>query len=305
MNEDLNLLFKNHPLAKDIDGISISFIDFSTLSFEEVTFRSNGKIFSNSRDKIYYDLASVTKPLTIGLIQFLSPDLLQEEHFRLLLNHHSGIPAWGLLSQANWKQQISSYQINNSIAEYSDFGAIRAQIEFEKRTNKNLYHECSKYWDSELIHWLKVDSKLCLKTGERLFRPIVGEVHDPNAWVIKSPVSHAGLFSTISGLSKTLIYLEREFKICDYFIQKFITLKPDRFINAWDTVTNKSTTLAGDLCGDFTVGHLGFTGTSFWIDCQKKKGVVILSNATRDGWYNKSNLNEMRKKISNIFWKKS
>ena len=55
-------------------------------------------------------------------------------------------------------------------------------------------------------------------------------------------------------------------------------------------MTDKSETSAGSNCGEFMIGHLGFTGTSVWIDCETKLGVLIFSNGTRDGWYNKKNL---------------
>jgi len=300
--EEIKLILENHPLARDIDAISLSFIDFNNLSSQDFTFISNGQKLSLDDQKIFYDLASVTKPLTIGFIQFIASELLKETMFKLLLNHESGIPPWGLLSKNNWQEQISNYEINRSDVVYSDFGALRSQIEFEKITSKNLYDECSILWDKEIVHWSEVDPNMCLKTGERGFRPIVGDVHDPNAWVIKNKVSHAGLFGTITGVNNTLMELEKKFKICDYFLSQMKGQKKTRFINAWDSVEDKTHTLAGNHCGDYTVGHLGFTGTGFWIDCQKKVGVVILSNATRDGWYRKVNLNDVRKKIGNLLW---
>ena len=56
------------------------------------------------------------------------------------------------------------------------------------------------------------------------------------------------------------------------------------------------------MCSDKTIGHLGFTGTSFWVDCEKGMGNIILSNATRDGWYQKNELNELRRALGNYTW---
>ncbi len=66
---------------------------------------------------------------------------------------------------------------------------------------------------------------------------------------------------------------------------------------------NPDDTLAGRGCGEFTFGHLGFTGTSIWIDPEKMKGHVILSNATKFHWFDKTNLNDMRRVIGEQVWK--
>lgn len=243
----------------------------------------------------------MTKPLTIGLIQFIEPKLLKGG-LKLLLDHQSGIPSWGLLSRASWRDQITSYEIKKSSTVYSDFGAIRAQLEFEKLSNSSLYERCQEYWDKEIMHWFDLSSEPCLKTGTRNQKPIVGQVHDPNAWVIGEKVSHAGLFGTIDGLSKTLLGLEEKFSFIDVLSKELDKNSHERFINAWDRVTSKPTTLAGNMCGEKTVGHLGFTGTSFWIDCKRGLGVIILSNATRDGWYQKEELNHLRRSVGNYTW---
>ena len=49
----------------------------------------------------------------------------------------------------------------------------------------------------------------------------------------------------------------------------------ERFILGFDTVQNPSNTLAGAGCSDSCFGHLGFTGTSFWIDAKKEIGHII------------------------------
>jgi CubicO group peptidase (beta-lactamase class C family) len=51
-----------------------------------------------------------------------------------------------------------------------------------------------------------------------------------------------------------------------------------------------------------TFGHLGFTGTSIWIDPQKKKGHVILTNATKKYYYDRQGLNDLRRQIGEAIW---
>ena len=300
--DGIEKILSSHPLAKDIDEISVGVLDFNNGNSSKFVFESNGEKFFSKDQSSFYDLASLTKPFTIGLLQFLYPEFVKKNDVSLLLSHRSGIPAWGLLSNYNWRDQISSYPITKSDTLYSDFGAIRAQLEFEKEYNQPLYDSVSCCWNDNIIHWSQVNKDLCLNTGERGYKKIKGDVHDPNAWVIKEKVSHAGLFATLDGLVASLFKLEDEFSFTDYFYQ-LITQNNQRFIHGWDTVTDKSETLAGHECGDYLIGHLGFTGTSVWVDCQSKLGAIILSNATRDGWYNKKNLNYVRRTIGNYIWK--
>ena len=61
-------------------------------------------------------------------------------------------------------------------------------------------------------------------------------------------------------------------------------------------------TLAGNGCSQATAGHLGFTGTSVWIDFEKEVGHIILSNATQNYWYEKAGLNQLRRTIGQLVW---
>ena len=82
---------------------------------------------------------------------------------------------------------ILSFPIKKSETLYSDFGAIRAQLEFEKKYNKSLYAEVSKLWAAEVCSWVDLNKKISrsLNTGYRKNDKINGEVHDPNAFVVK------------------------------------------------------------------------------------------------------------------------
>src|SRR5690606_12605812 len=127
------------------------------------------------------------------------------------------------------------------------------------------------------------------------------EVHDPNAWVIKAFCSHAGLFATISSLCQTLLNYQKQ---TDFISNTKADLQQHshRFALGWDRVVNPQDTLAGKGCSPFTFGHLGFTGTSIWIDAEKMRGHVILANATKYHWYDKQVLNEIRRALGELVW---
>jgi len=77
----------------------------------------------------------------------------------------------------------------------------------------------------------------------------------------------------------------------------------DRYLLGWDTVKDNSNTLAGIGAPQNTFGHLGFTGTSIWIDATSGWGWLLLTNGTKKYWYNRDQLNSLRKNIGQILWK--
>jgi CubicO group peptidase (beta-lactamase class C family) len=59
-------------------------------------------------------------------------------------------------------------------------------------------------------------------------------------------------------------------------------------------------TTAGQLASDDTFGHLGFTGTSLWIDRKKDMAVILLTNRTYpDRSYGKQ-ISRIRAEIADI-----
>ena len=73
-------------------------------------------------------------------------------------------------------------------------------------------------------------------------------------------------------------YLKKE--ILNHFTKKHnIPINSDRAIG-FDTPSKNGTSSAGDFYSDGSYGHLGFTGTSLWIDPVKKIIIIVLSNRT-------------------------
>jgi len=283
------------------DCIAVGVIDFDTSSFESFEFKE-GEGFLESES--FFDLASLTKPMTLASSWLLNPEIFSEEMI-WLLNHRASLPAWGLLDSESWRKQILAYPISFAEADlYSDFSALRTMLEIEKKTGKPLYETCSKAWDKELCHWTDLKEPiLSPPTGTRNGHTIRGEVHDPNAWVIKDKISHAGLFGTVSGVCKTILNLEKQTKMRERIKKEFENHNPSRrFIMGWDRVLNPGDSIAGNNASELTFGHLGFTGTSIWMDLKTSKGVVILSNGTKNYWYDKKGLNAIRRQIHDKVW---
>ena len=110
------------------------------------------------------------------------------------------------------------------------------------------------------------------------------EVHDDNAWAVGGVDGHAGLFGTafdvwrllmeimhgIQGKKTTVI--NRDLLACA--VQK----KGHRtYVAGFDTPSGPVSS-SGSHFSLSSLGHLGFTGTSFWIDPEKSLVVVLLTN---------------------------
>ena len=283
------------------DSIAVGVIDFKNKSFE--SFEIQADIFS-TKPYLYFDLASVTKPLTNSAVRLKHPELFDEKAM-LLLNHKAGLPVGGLLSKKTWREELWSYEIKESPSLYSDYSSLRCMLEIEKKSGKRLEELCSFYFDPELVHWKKLpENSFSPEYGIRDKKIVSGSVHDNNCFNIGEFISHAGLFSTVEGLCRSLLNLELAVGMNEQLKKNFPAQKTDdRFILGFDRVTDPENTLAGKGASLNTFGHLGFTGTSFWIDLEKMKGSVILTNATQTYWYERSGLAQLRKALGSAIWK--
>jgi CubicO group peptidase (beta-lactamase class C family) len=288
--------------GSNFDCLGVGVIDFKQGQFEALEVeRVEGELLYRAAPKLFYDLASLTKPLTNSLSYFLRPEAFGPEAL-LCLDHRGGLPAWGLLPRRGWREQILAYPVKESAVLYSDFSALRVMLELEKK-GIDQASVCRAVWDPQTVHWTELKPwDRTPQYGHHEGHPNKGRVHDPNARNLRIFCSHAGLFSTVPGLCRTLLTYQEK----TGFIQKVAAESrhhPHRFVFGWDRVENPAETLAGRGCGPSTFGHLGFTGTSIWIDPDLQRGHVILANATKDHWFAKQDLNDLRRAIGETVWK--
>jgi CubicO group peptidase (beta-lactamase class C family) len=123
-------------------------------------------------------------------------------------------------------------------------------------------------------------------------RRIQGEVQDENAWLLKGAAGHAGLFSNVPDLlrfaaeilgpaaeGQTQGNAHRLFEAAT--IEQFARRQgPEGSSRAlgWDTPSKESS--SGRYFSPRSVGHLGFSGCSLWIDLDAEIAVVLLTNRT-------------------------
>lgn len=116
-------------------------------------------------------------------------------------------------------------------------------------------------------------------------RLLRGEVHDDNAAAMGGVAGHAGLFGTAEAvLTVSGAWLRAycgQSSILDSELVREFTgrqsyVPQSSWALGWDTPTAPSS--SGRYFSADSFGHLGYTGTSLWIDPQRELEVVLLSN---------------------------
>jgi CubicO group peptidase (beta-lactamase class C family) len=117
-------------------------------------------------------------------------------------------------------------------------------------------------------------------------RILWGEVHDPNASVMGGVAGHAGLFSTVDDVLKFgRIIIDtwhgRSEALPREPLRQFLTRQnlptSSDWALGWDTPT-EGVSSSGKHFSKNSVGHLGFTGTSLWIDLDREVVIALLTN---------------------------
>ncbi len=115
-------------------------------------------------------------------------------------------------------------------------------------------------------------------------RLLKGQVDDDNTWVVGGIGGQAGLFGTaieVGVLAETLRLTAAGDATSGLFsagtINRFFKKQDSGRALGFDVPTRLDSS-TGQFFADNSVGHLGHTGTSFWIDREKALVVVLLTN---------------------------
>jgi CubicO group peptidase (beta-lactamase class C family) len=291
-----------------------------------------------TKDNQIYDLASLTKviatttavmilhergELNLGdkLSKFFSGLNTPEKKtitIEDLLRHQAGLKS-GLPFLKDEKYQAYIKRILNeplrysprSGMVYSDLGFILLGIIVEKVSGQSLEEFCQK----EIFLPLQMNDtsfnpfKKSLRNCAPTLKSRVCLAHDPTASnFYRHSLGHAGLFSTTSDLAtfaKMLLnggvfgsskVLSRE------SIELMITLPQGKQRGlGWDISSDSATNPRGDYFPEgLSFGHIGFTGTTLWIDPISKNFYIFLSNRTYLGdAQTRAKFREFRKTLSN------
>lgn len=134
---------------------------------------------------------------------------------------------------------------------------------------------------------------------------IHAEVHDERSYYLNGVAGHAGLFSSGRDLAIFCQMLLNDgwyagHRYLDASTIEQFTTRQGKHSNRGYGFDRKSgaNSTAGSLTSEKTFGHLGFTGTSYWIDPERDLAIIILTNRTYPYRSYGKNISHIRAKVA-------
>ncbi|MBW1739649.1 MAG: serine hydrolase [Deltaproteobacteria bacterium] len=236
----------------------------------------------------------------------------KEVTIRQLLSHTSGFPDYRpyyktliKLPPADRKSKLRDLLIDEDVIHepgrasvYSDLGymVLEWAVEVASEEKLDAFVERSIYRPLGLEHLFFIPLNQSQPKENHHFaatedcpwrgKILEGEVHDENAYALGGVAGHAGLFGTAQDVCQLLEALLNAYTgksntgLFDRgVVQTFFERQSD--LGSWalgfDTPSETNSS-SGHYFSNESVGHLGFTGTSFWMDLRKGVIVILLTN---------------------------
>lgn len=254
-----------------------------------------------------FDLDARLGDILPGFVIGMEPGSGKERvTLRMLLAHSSGLPGYvtffrehttaeGLMRAA---LRLSLEAKPGTRTEYSDPGYILLGKVIEVLSGECLDTFCAR----EIFAPLRLQNT-CFRPPAALRstippteydtsfrrRAIQGEVQDENAFVLGGVAGHAGVFSNVRDLlifAQCILDQGRTASGARLFSPETLAVFAERHTTpdgqsralGWDVPTPPSS--SGQYFGPRSIGHLGYAGTSLWIDPDQGLAIVLLTNRT-------------------------
>jgi serine-type D-Ala-D-Ala carboxypeptidase len=247
-------------------------------------------------------------PVTSLLHEFAGDDVRRDlVTVRMLLAHSSGLPAYErLFERTHSRKELIRAALSTPLAaepgtraEYSDIGFIILGELLARLADEPLDRFCQR----EIFGPLGM-ARTCYcpaaawraqippTLADRAFRHrvIQGEVHDENASVMGGVAGHAGVFAPagdVALFAHAMLNGGRPIlrpETLGLFTRRQPTPRGTSRALGWDTPSQPSQ--SGCHLSPTAFGHLGYTGTSLWIDPELQLAIILLTNRT---WPDHSN----------------
>lgn len=253
---------------------------------------------------------------------------------RLLLCHSAGFPDWkpyylDLIGYrlVDRKQALRQWIIKEPFAYppgegcvYSDLGFMvlewlieeAAGMPMAQFVERNLYEPLERkrpffITESHPSRYTKEDFAATEDCSWRK-RVLQGEVHDENAYAAGGYSGHAGLFGDAEDVYAIVTLLREHFlgKRGDYlepqtaraFLTRQDIVDGSTWALGWDTPSTENSS-SGKYFSSVSFGHLGFTGTSIWMDFEKDVMMIFLTNRVHPSRKNEK-IKRFRPKLHNL-----
>ena len=210
-----------------------------------------------------------------------------------LATHTSGLPAWEPLYTFGLDRQtllarLLHTPVNGAPGKivYSDLGVLVLGHILERQSGCGLNELAVEQFrrlglHDSLAYFVPPGAPVAPTEQDpwrgRLLR---GEVHDENAAALGGVAPHAGLFGTLRGVcGYARALLEGRLHVpatVDYLSREHARSVGERRGFGW--VLMHDGWSGGDLMSSHSIGHTGFTGTGLWLDLDRQRFSVLLTN---------------------------
>jgi serine-type D-Ala-D-Ala carboxypeptidase len=261
-------------------------------------------VATTSMTMILYErgLLDLDLPVVSAVAEFAGEDPRRDAvTMRMLLAHSSGLPAYEkLFLRAKTRDELISAAFATPLtadpgarAEYSDIGFTILGVALERIAEESLDHFCQHevFGPLPMTHtafnppsaWRAAIPPTANDQSFR-HRVIQGEVQDENASVMGGVAAHAGLFASAEDLAifaHAMLSGGRPIfrpETLALFTRRESSPAGTSRALGWDTPSSPSQ--SGKYFSVNSYGHLGYTGTSLWIDPERYLSVILLTNRT-------------------------
>lgn len=253
--------------------------------------------------------------------------------FRQLLTHTSGLPAWkpfyeSMKEKFGTAESLKSFSMTERKAHF--YSLVNAVPLESSPGTRVVYSDLGFLYLSQYVETLEKEKYFCDQVKDLVwsqiegcglhFRPgptmaqtsgiaatevcpwrglLQGEVHDDNCWSMGGVAGHAGVFGSLNDVIAWARSLLTQSWVSPQTLETFSEIMMDstgiRRAVGFDVPAGDGSGSTARVLSEFgTLGHLGFTGTSFWIDLAGNRFAILLTNRvhpTRDD----SRIRELRR----------
>jgi len=293
-----SMLPKGSPIHKD------TIFDLASLTKPLATTLAVMKLVSDETVQLDQSLAELLKQRV--------PTEKEKVTLRHLLSHSAGFPDWKPFylkliqyEPGKRKEILRQWILEESlvfppgrVCVYSDLGFIILEWVIEKISQSKMHQFLERNFyaplsltrtflcGTESFNRYETAQYAATENCPWRNRLIQGEVHDENAFSVGGYSGHAGLFGTAHEVYSLVELLrahyggERADYIKPHVVRSFFERQDigegtSRALG-WDTPSPGSS--SGKYFSKNSVGHLGFTGTSVWMDLDTDVIVILLTN---------------------------
>ncbi|MBL7179378.1 MAG: serine hydrolase domain-containing protein [Pseudomonadota bacterium] len=287
-------IFSGRPVTKD------TVFDLASLTKPLATTLAVMRLVSQNKLGLDQQLGSI-------LPRFKNSDKARIS-IKQLLCHNSGLPDYRPYYKTLEKVQadrrrevlrdlLAKEPLINPVGEtvlYSDLGFMILNWVIEQvsknRLDRLVFDEIYQPLGLKNLFFVDLDAKIrqakFAATEHCPWRNVLleGAVHDENTYVVGGIEGHAGLFGTADDVYRLLFVLLSEFhgRSESFFSKELLQIFLRQHNATGRALGFDMPSSTGSSCGRYfskdTVGHLGFTGTSFWMDLDRRVIVILLTN---------------------------